>query len=340
MSASSVVVVFFVVSTPAAFAIGTGTLVTDVSVSASLLDSKCDFAGDPVNTTDDPVLATYLQRGMHCAIGNDAPAFGGGELCGGCYRITATTSTGTNGDKVVTGEPNSEGVVVMVSTGGITGTGRFDCFWEAYQAITLASERAEWGIEFERTECEEIVTTPNVVNFGDMNEHYCHMVFQNVGGWGTLSGVEACLTKDDGAVECSAMSRIGASSAWSNCPKGSGSSITFELKQTDLQGSESSVDCICRGSAQGQASYWPWPKGSSCLCGVNFGPGGERISLSETSTTSTMTTTTKTFKDADPANQGGGASGLMDSGAPGDRSAPLVLAGVVCLFLAKLQQPR
>jgi len=110
------------------------------------MDGSCEFMKDPINSTTDPLLSFYLRQGMHCSIGTDSPAYGNGERCGACYRVRSTSNEGWSGDSPVPGAMSE--AVVTVSTGGITGAGRFDCFPEAFEAITGAAT-GEFAIEFE-----------------------------------------------------------------------------------------------------------------------------------------------------------------------------------------------
>jgi hypothetical protein len=265
------------------------------------MDGMCEFMRDPIGSTTDPMLSEYLRSGMHCSVGQDSPAYAGGEACGACYRVKATSDSGTSGDSVVPGQAGE--AIVTVSTGGANGTGRFDCFPEAFEAITGATT-GEFDIEFEEVECDAIQTTPSVTSFEAKNEHYCKMVFNNIGKWGTLSSVRACLGA--GESNCVEMQRL-SGPAWQNCPIGSGDPITFSLTQTAPSGESDTVECICPGE-------WPWEQGESCTCGVNFGG----ISLSETTTTrTTITTPSGEVTDNDGGSSGedgnGGGSNSGDS---------------------------
>lgn len=297
-----------------------GLLTTYLSVSASPIDGACEFSGGPVNSSTDPILASYLRRGMHCAIGSETPAYGEGELCGGCYRVRSINDNGIDGDSQVPGTKSE--AVVMVSTGGITGPGRFDCFPEAFAAITGAS-RGEFDIEFEQTECSEIATTPTVVQFGEPNNFFCKVVFENIAGWGTLDSVTGCLGDAQlGSDGCKEMRRL-SGQAWTGCPTGSSDDkIRFYLGQaepsepaaTEAPREVSQIECICKGS-------WPWPKGDSCTCGVNFGG----ITMSETSTTGFATSTTA------QDGTGGGNTGGGGGGNDGTSGDAIVESGTVSL---------
>jgi len=241
---------------------------------------------DPINSTTDPILAAYLRQGMHCSIGTDSPAYAGGEACGACYKVKSTSDQGWSGNSPVSGAASE--AIVTVSTGGINGTGRFDCFPEAFEAITGAT-MGEFDVEFEEVECDAIRTTPSVTSFEEKNRYYCKMVFNNIGKWGTLSSVEACL--GEGQSNCAEMTRL-SGQAWQNCPQGAGDKITFFLTQQAPSGQSATVECICVGE-------WPWEQGESCTCGVNFGG----ISISETSTTVIATSTIPASGEA-PGNSG------------------------------------
>jgi len=251
------------------------------------MDGSCEFMRDPINSTTDPILAEYLRRGMHCSIGTDSPAYANGEACGACYKVKSTSDQGWSGNSPVSGAASE--AIVTVSTGGINGTGRFDCFPEAFEAITGATTSGEFEIEFEEVECDAIRTTPSVTSFEENNKYYCKMVFNNIGKWGTLSSVEACL--GDARSNCAEMTRL-SGQAWQNCPQGDGDKITFFLTQQAPSGQSDTVECICAGG-------WPWEQGEGCTCGVNFGG----ISISETSTTVIATSTIPASGEA-PDNSG------------------------------------
>jgi hypothetical protein len=272
---------------------GEGLLTTWVSVSATPMDGACEFMRDPIGSTTDPMLAPYLRNGMHCSVGQESPAYADGAACGACYRVKSTSDSGVSGDSVVPGQASE--AVVTVSTGGINGTGRFDCFPEAFEAITGATT-GEFSIEFEEVECDAIQTTPSVTSFEAKNEFYCKIVFNNIGKWGTLSSVRACLGA--GESNCVDMQRL-SGQAWQNCPQLSGDQITFFLTQTAPSGESDTVECICPGE-------WPWEQGESCTCGVNFGG----ISLSETTTTRTTITT----PSAEVTDNGGGSDDDDENG--------------------------
>jgi len=287
-----------------------GTLTTWLSVSATPMDGSCEFMRDPIGSTTDPMLAPYLQQGMHCSVGQDSPAYANGAACGACYRVRSTSDEGVSGDSTVQGAASE--AIVTVSTGGINGTGRFDCFPEAFEAITGAST-GEFDVEFEEVECDAIRTTPSVTSFEAKNQYYCKMVFNNVGKWGTLSSVEACL--GEGQSNCAEMTRL-SGQAWDGCPQGAGDKITFFLTQQAPSGQSDTVECICAGA-------WPWDQGESCTCGVNFGG----ITLSETSTTVTAAPTTPASGEEpdDGGDSGGdGADGPDGSDPDGSSNGTLV----------------
>ncbi|CAK0897794.1 unnamed protein product [Prorocentrum cordatum] len=214
---------------------------------------------DPISSTTGTVLSPYLMQGLHCSIGTESPAYGNGERCGACYRVRSTSNDGWTGDSVVPGTMSE--AVVTVSTSGITGAGRFDCFPEAFEAITGAAT-GEFAIEFEEVECEAIQSPPSVTSLEEENAHFCKLVFNNIGGWGTLLSVKGCL--GEGTSNCREMQRL-SGQAWQGCPTGAGEAMTFFLTQQDPsgQGTET-VECACPGG-------WPWERGRSCTCGgANF----------------------------------------------------------------------
>jgi hypothetical protein len=309
------------------------------------MDGSCEFMKDPINSTTNPMLATYLREGMHCSIGQSSPAYANGAACGACYKVKSTSDQGWSGDSTVQGAASE--AIVMVSTGGITGTGRFDCFPEAFAAITGAST-GEFAIEFEEVECDAIQETPSVTNFGEKNAYYCKMVFNNIGQWGTLSSVEACL--GEGRSNCREMVRL-SGQAWQNCPTGESDKITFFLTQQAPSGQEDTVECTCQGD-------WPWEFGDSCTCGANFGVA----TLSETSTTVTITSAIQAAdggggggegmpvetaadtpagsegSEADGSSSGTSTTGLESSAATAPGSGATAAAVVALVFLSVAQQ--
>jgi hypothetical protein len=227
-----------------------------------LIGSHCEYANAPVNSITDPVLASYLRTGYHCAIGEE---FGIGEPCGKCYRLTSTSDNGRSGT------PGSVGsAVVMVSNSGAGGTHHFDCILESFQAFTGAISGI-FDITYEQTECTDVSGVPTIIQWADQNAWYCKMMFENIGGWGSLHAVQACL---DGS-RCAQMQRF-SGQTWTGCPSGTGTSMTFTLTQQSPSGQTSDIVCTC------SVGSWPWPTGTRCECPSNFVTGS-----SESTTTTT-----------------------------------------------------
>jgi len=204
---------------------------------SNLIGAQCEYANPPVNSVTDSVLPKELRDGMHCAI--DSAWFGNGERCGNCYNIYYKGKT----------------VNVMVSNGGAGGGSyHFDCIDTAWKAITGAPPGVT-TVEFEQTYCHGISGGPVIINWADKNAYYCRMMFENVGGWGTVDGVRACLGS-----KCTDLQRD-RSAAWKGCPTGTGSSMKFTLRQKGH-----SIDCECKIS-------WPWDHGKRCTCPTNFKVG-------------------------------------------------------------------
>jgi len=218
----------------------------------NLIGAQCEYANSPVNSITDPVLPKYLRSGFHCAIGDSNPAFGKGEHCGKCYELVSTSDTGTGGTP---GKASS--AVIMVSNGGAGGDAHFDCIMEGFYGITTA-RTGIFDVKFRETPCSEVAGPPVAINWADKNAYYCKMMFENIGGWGSLEGVRACI---DGT-KCQDLQRF-AGATWSNCPQGTGDSITFEFTQTPPSGTSKKVSCSCPGS-------WPWDTGYRCKCQQNF----------------------------------------------------------------------
>merc|ERR1719265_1522852 len=150
----------------------------------ALIGSTCEYANPPVNSITDTVLASYLRSGYHCAIGDE---FGKGEHCGKCYRVTSLSNNGRHGT------PGSRGsAVVMVSSAGAGGSNHFDCILNSFREITGA-KTGIFDISYEETECTDISGLPTIINFADQNAWYCKMMFENIGGWGSLDSVRTCL---------------------------------------------------------------------------------------------------------------------------------------------------
>jgi len=218
----------------------------------ALIGAQCEYANSPVDSITDPVLPKYLRSGFHCAIGMSNPAFGKGENCGKCYEILSTSDTGQGGTP---GKASS--AVIMVSNGGAGGDAHFDCIMESFYKITTA-RTGKFDIKFRETPCTEVTGPPVVINWADKNAYYCKMMFENIGGWGSLHGVRACI---DGT-KCQDLQQF-AGATWTNCPQGEGNSITFEFTQTPPSGTSKKVSCSCPGS-------WPWDTGYRCTCQQNF----------------------------------------------------------------------
>jgi len=228
------------------------TLTMWTSSNQALIGSACGFANGPVSSQTDGVLASYLRSGSHCAIGTSRPGYGQGEQCGACYLLTSLD------DKGRSGTPGHKGSsVVMISNSGAGESGRFDCISDSFHKITGARS-GEFNINFKQVRCTGVRGNPSIINFEGNNENYCKMMFENVGGWGTLSGVKACLHGGS----CQHMRRAGGQT-WTGCPHGRGSGMTFELSQR----SQSRVTCNCPIS-------WPWPTGRRCSCQRNFAAWG------------------------------------------------------------------
>jgi len=227
-------------------------LLTMWATNDALIGSQCEYANSPVNSITDPVLPKYLRSGFHCAIGMSNPAFGKGENCGKCYEVKATSDTGQGGTP---GKASS--AVIMVSNGGAGGDAHFDCIMESFYKITTA-RTGKFDIKFRETPCTEVTGPPVAINWADKNAYYCKMMFENIGGWGSLAGVRACI---DGT-RCQDL-QLFAGATWTNCPQGEGTSITFEFTQTPPSGTSKKVSCSCPGS-------WPWDTGHRCKCQDNF----------------------------------------------------------------------
>lgn len=220
------------------------------STKEALLGAQCEYANPPVDSLTDPVLASYLRSGYHCAIGDSNPGFGKGEQCGLCYKLTSLSDTGAEGT------PGSKGsAVVMVSNGGADVS--FDCILESFKDIT-GTDSDIFDIEFEQVPCDDVTGAPVVINWADQNAYECKLMFENIGGWGQLDSVKACLDNEN----CAEMKQF-SGATWTGCPTGEGSSMTFELTQRSPSGSKVSVTCEC-------SDAWPWPTGQRCACPSNF----------------------------------------------------------------------
>lgn len=246
------------------------------STNEALIGAMCEYANPPVNSITDPVLASYLRSGFHCAIGNGNPDFGIGEQCGKCYRLTSLNDNGQFGTAGSAGS-----AVVMISNKiGEGGTSHFDCILPGFKAITGA-ESGVFDMDFEETACDGITGTPTIINWADQNEGYCKMMFENIGGWGSLSSIKACLEKSDGSEACNDM-QLFQGQTWIDCPLGSGPVMRFVLTQLSATGEAATIECSCSGA-------WPWPTGQKCSCPSNF------IVPTEMPTTEAPTTTEAPF---------------------------------------------
>lgn len=222
------------------------------STNDALLGAQCEFANAPINSLTDPILPSYLRNGFHCAIGDANPAFGQGQNCGACYKITSTSDSGTGGTPGHAGS-----ATIMVSNGGAGGPSHFDCIMEGFQQMTGATTGV-FAMTFEQSTCDDITGPPIAINWADQNAYYCKMMFENIGGWGSLAGVQLCLNGN----QCGNMQRAGGAT-WTGCPQGTANSVTIKFTQTSPSGSNATKDCSCPGS-------WPWPTGHQCTCQSNF----------------------------------------------------------------------
>jgi len=223
------------------------------STLGALIGAQCEYANAPVGSVSDPVLSPYLRSGYHCAIGDSNPGFGRGEHCGKCYRITSLNDDGTHGT------PGNKGsAVVTVSDGGAGGPAHFDCILEGFEAITGATTGV-FDVDFEEVLCEDVTANPVIINWADQNAWYCKMMFENIGHWGQLESVRACLDGEN----CKMLEQF-SGATWTGCPQGTGSSMTFDLTQRSPSGEEATITCTCEGS-------WPWLTGRRCSCPTNFG---------------------------------------------------------------------
>lgn len=234
------------------------------STNSALLGAQCEFANAPINSLTDPILPTYLRKGFHCAIGDSNPAFGRGENCGKCYKITASGDSGKGGTPGHAGS-----ATIMASNGGAGGPSHFDCIMDGYKEITGAATGV-WEMEFEPVKCDEITGPPVAINWADKNAYYCKMMFENIGGWGGLDAVQLCLNGN----QCGNLQRAGGAT-WTGCPGGTANSVTIKFTQHSpgaslfqlggeaaLNRSET-LECSCPGS-------WPWESGYQCKCQKNF----------------------------------------------------------------------
>jgi len=165
----------------------------------------------------------------------------------------------------------------MVSNGGAGGARHFDCIMESFQAITGASTGI-FDVDYEEVLCEGITGGPVIINWADQNAFYCKMMFENIGGWGSLDSVKACLGSN-----CNSLTLF-AGATWTGCPTGCGSSISFELTQRRPAGAEATISCNCVGA-------WPWPTGQRCSCDQNFGSASPSPSASPLPSPSTPPST-------------------------------------------------
>jgi len=199
----------------------------------------------------DKVLPSYIRTGFSCAIGSE---FGKGEHCGKCYRLTSINDNGTGGT------PGSKGsAVIMVSNSGAGGTKHFDCIKESFKAITGAITGI-FDVNFRQTACSDVQGNPVIINWADQNAYYCKIMFENIGGWGSVEKVRACLPGD----KCADMQRF-SGQTWTGCPQGEGNNMEFTITQNHpTSGAANTVTCGCTERS------WPWPTGYRCTCPDNF----------------------------------------------------------------------
>jgi len=105
--------------------------------------SACKYADAEMGGLSAPTAQTpYIKARRYCAV--NAGMFGGGEICGACYRLTY------HGDhEQGLGRPGSE--VIQVVDSGSWAT--FDCHMTAFNKIT-GQDTAIFPITYERVACE------------------------------------------------------------------------------------------------------------------------------------------------------------------------------------------
>jgi len=105
--------------------------------------SACKFADKEMGGLNAPTARTpYIMSKKYCAVNRGM--FGGGEICGACYRLTY------HGDhEQGLGRPGSEDIQVVDSGAWAT----FDCHMSAFHKIT-ADNTAIFPITYERIACE------------------------------------------------------------------------------------------------------------------------------------------------------------------------------------------
>ncbi len=149
---------------------------------------------------------------------------------------------------------------VMVTDSGAGGSNHFDCVLDSFENITGATTGI-FPIEFEEVKCTNIAGNPVITNWADQNAWYCKMMFQNIGGWGQLEAVKACLGS-----KCSDP-KLFSGATWTGCPQGEGNQIKFTLTQKSPSGATEQIECTCNRA-------WPWSTNTQCTCPKNFAGSG------------------------------------------------------------------
>jgi len=175
--------------------------------------SACKYADKEMGGLDAPTAQTpYIKSKKYCAVNRGM--FGGGEICGACYRLTY------QGDhEQGLGHPGSE--VIQVVDSGSWAT--FDCHMTAFHEIT-SQDTGIFPVTYERVACDAPGGPVAAVLHTDY--YFTKLVFNNlrypvktaeltvgdkkfplklVGGWwyvwtGAVSGKASfSITEDDGS---------------------------------------------------------------------------------------------------------------------------------------------
>lgn len=129
--------------------------------------SACKFADKDMGGLSAPTAQTpYIKNRKYCAV--NAGMFGGGEICGACFKITCT---GNHEQHL--GRPGS--TVIQVVDSGSWAT--FDCHMEAFKEATNYDTDI-FPVTYQQVPC--VTAGPPVVGVLDSDYYVTKLVFNNL----------------------------------------------------------------------------------------------------------------------------------------------------------------
>ena len=182
-------------------------------------------------------LGPYLAPGFHCAVSEDL--FEGGLGCGKCFHLYYSGVGGT--------DPAQEGsAVVQVTNSGAGGSKHFDCFDDAFQALTGIATGI-FPIDYYQVDCAH--TPVSVVVLDGPNAYYTKVLV--AGGHTSVKAMDITIGNNAKV----AMYRNSGATWAAGLTGGSGASARFDIMFED-----DSVVTLdgCFGTS------WPVATGTQC----------------------------------------------------------------------------